>query len=106
MATASGNQPPPPSTPGVQPPASTPESLECISAMNSNVGKINSLHAQIQELYLINDYLAQASIQSQVVEPEFKRIKIALDDQKMTLLELRTYKRSRPCLHLFTRKVE
>ena len=57
--------------------------------MNSNVGKINSLHAQIQELHLINDHFAQASIQSQIVEPEFKRIKVALDDQKMTLLELK-----------------
>ena len=51
-----------------------------MEAMNSNVGQINSLQAQIQELHLINDHLAQASIQSQVVEPEFKRIKVALDD--------------------------
>jgi hypothetical protein len=95
MASSSGLQPPPPGTPGVQPTASTPESLKCMEAMNSNVGKINSLQAQIQELHVINDHLAQASIQSQVVEPEFKRIKVALDDQKMTLLELRAYARSR-----------
>ena len=60
-----------------------------MDAMNSNVGKINSLQAQIQELHHINDHLAQASIQSQVVEPEFKRIKVALDDYKMTLLEVK-----------------
>ena len=106
MASSSGPQPPPPGTPGVQPPASTPESLKCMDAMNSNVGQINSLQAQIQELHLINDHLAQASIQSQVVEPEFKRIKVALDDQKMTLLELRAYEGSRPCSYFFAREVE
>ena len=57
--------------------------------MNSIAGKITSLHGQIQELHMINDHLPQASIQAQIVEPELKKIKLALDDQKKTLLELK-----------------
>ena len=71
-----------------QQPAANQESQLAMDSMASNRNKINALHDQIQELHTMNDFLAQSSIQAQINEPEFKKIRIVLDDHKTHLLEL------------------
>ena len=61
-------------------------------AMTANKEKINALQAQIQELH-------RSNAQAQINEPEFKRIRVVLDDHQTRILELQARMQEQQVLH-------